>query len=848
MSSPLPDAVPLGEVRRALVTKLRHHGDVLLASPVFAVLKRAAPHAEIDALVYAETAPMLAGHPAIAAMHTIDREWKRRGLARQAAAEWSLIKALRARRYDLLVHLTEHPRGLTLAHLLRPRYAVTRERDGRALAWRRAFTHFYRVPAHTPRHTVETNLDALRRIGVYPATDERGLVLVPGEAAGASAAAMLAQHGLGSAPFAQAHPGSRWLFKCWPPARMAALLDHAAAQGLAVVVTGAPDAREREIVAATVAACAASTRARLLDLSGRLTLAELAAVTARARVFVGVDSAPMHVAAAMGTAVLALFGPSSEHVWGPWQVAHRVVASDAHPCRPCASRRLRRRQGIRVPDHAARRSRDRRVRRAPARDRRDGALMRLALISQRYTPFGGAERFIESALAALLERNVAVTLYTREWPQTDLQLMEPIVVDPFHVGRLWRDWGFARAACRALARGDADLVQSHERLSCCDIFRAGDGVHAVWLEEKNRDAGAMARLATALIPYHRYVNGGRAPHVRAAVAVRGHLQLAYGEGRDRRALRRAGGEAARHLQRRRLRRVLAGAAARIATPFARRSASPDDTVVFLLVGSGYERKGVATAVAALAEVARRAPGRRRTGEGHGGLRARGTGGRRRCACHVRRSAGRREALFRRRGRVRAADALRSAAQRGARGDGLRPAGCHQHQVGRGGARRRATTQGASAIRAIPAALASHMRALLDPAARARLGANARAAMLPLTPEAMTLALVLLYKELLERSVARRKAARARPRRPRPPRPPRMPPAAARPRPDRASPRRAAPAPRATQRPATRRRCRRPGPAARARRDAALYFAPSVFVMPRNARMVRPMPFAGTPRA
>jgi heptosyltransferase-3 len=58
-------------------------------------------------------------------------------------------------------------------------------------------------------------------------------------------------------------------------------------------------------------------------------------VTARARLFVGVDSAPMHIAAAMGTPALALFGPSSEHVWGPWQVPHRIVASAAHPCRPC---------------------------------------------------------------------------------------------------------------------------------------------------------------------------------------------------------------------------------------------------------------------------------------------------------------------------------------------------------------------------------------------------------------------------------------------------------------------------------------------------------------------------------
>ena len=75
--------------------------------------------------------------------------------------------------------------------------------------------------------------------------------------------------------------------------------------------------------------------------------------------------------------------------------------------------------------------------------------MRLALIRQRYTPYGGAERFIEGALEALLERNVAITLYTREWPQTNLQLIEPHICDPFYLGSLWRDWGFARAVGRA---------------------------------------------------------------------------------------------------------------------------------------------------------------------------------------------------------------------------------------------------------------------------------------------------------------------------------------------------------------------------------------------------------------
>jgi UDP-glucose:(heptosyl)LPS alpha-1,3-glucosyltransferase len=71
--------------------------------------------------------------------------------------------------------------------------------------------------------------------------------------------------------------------------------------------------------------------------------------------------------------------------------------------------------------------------------------VRLAIIRQRYTPYGGAERFVESALEALLERGIAITLYTRRWPQTRLQLIEPVLCNPPYVGRLWRDWGFASA-------------------------------------------------------------------------------------------------------------------------------------------------------------------------------------------------------------------------------------------------------------------------------------------------------------------------------------------------------------------------------------------------------------------
>ncbi|HET7671067.1 MAG TPA: hypothetical protein VFK84_11715, partial [Burkholderiales bacterium] len=146
------DAVPLGECGRALVVKLRHHGDVLLAAPVLSVLKAHAPRIEVDALVYDETAPMLAGHPALSQLHTVGRKWRALGVLKQLSMERGLLSQLKARRYDLLVHLTEHPRGAWLARLLGVRYAVAPIQPQRGRWWRNSFTHFY--PLVRNRHQV----------------------------------------------------------------------------------------------------------------------------------------------------------------------------------------------------------------------------------------------------------------------------------------------------------------------------------------------------------------------------------------------------------------------------------------------------------------------------------------------------------------------------------------------------------------------------------------------------------------------------------------------------------------------------------------------------------------------
>lgn len=326
MSFELKDAVAPESLRRVLVVKLAHLGDVLLVSPVLAVLKARAPQAELDALVYADTAAMLEGHPALSRLFTLGR---RSGLSR-LGGELSLLKKLRDRRYDLVVALSDKPRIAWMTRISGARYAVTPARSDRPGFWQRSFTHFYPLARGNTRHTVEGHLDALRRLGLRVEPSEKRIVMVPGREAEQRVDAVVAKHGLERKRFVQMHPASRWLFKCWPAGRVADLVNILHSRGERIVLTGAGDGNE----AAYMDEVRKRLRQPAVDLAGQLDLRSLAALTARARLFVGVDSAPMHIASAMGTPVVALFGPSGDVEWGPWQVAHRIVASDM-PCRPC---------------------------------------------------------------------------------------------------------------------------------------------------------------------------------------------------------------------------------------------------------------------------------------------------------------------------------------------------------------------------------------------------------------------------------------------------------------------------------------------------------------------------------
>lgn len=137
--------------------------------------------------------------------------------------------------------------------------------------------------------------------------------------------------------------------------------------------------------------------------------------------------------------------------------------------------------------------------------------MKIAIIRQRYNPYGGAERFVERALGALADEGAEVSLITRNWDGALRQGFKQMICDPKYSrlfgGRAARDRSFAAGAQAAMAQGNFDITQSHERIPGCMIFRAGDGVHAAWLEHRARVLSPLQRLTQRCSPYHRYVVG-----------------------------------------------------------------------------------------------------------------------------------------------------------------------------------------------------------------------------------------------------------------------------------------------------------------------------------------------------
>jgi UDP-glucose:(heptosyl)LPS alpha-1,3-glucosyltransferase len=226
--------------------------------------------------------------------------------------------------------------------------------------------------------------------------------------------------------------------------------------------------------------------------------------------------------------------------------------------------------------------------------------LNIALIRQRYTDFGGAERFVANAVEALRQEGAQLTVVTRQWkPGGNGQAL---ICNPFYLGSVWRDWGFARCVCDTLKKHSFDLVQSHERIACCDVYRAGDGVHREWLNQRRRSMGFLGRLGIALNPYHHYTMAAErrlfaSPGLKAVICnshmVKDEIRHYFGVPEDKLHVIYSGVDTAAYHP---------GLKASHRESVRTRYTIPQKAPLFLLVGSGFERKGVGTLLAAFAEL------------------------------------------------------------------------------------------------------------------------------------------------------------------------------------------------------------------------------------------------------
>lgn len=285
-----------------LVIKLRYIGDVLLATPVLRALRDWFPHARLTMAVNEGTEDVLKWNPDLDEVLVVDRG----GLVQQIR----FLREVRRRRFDCVIDLTDGDRSAMLSRLSGApvRIGFNEERRWRGL--------LYTSVAQTRSdviHRMERDLEAVRILGIEPKVSP--LVLHTSHQDDEDAALLLGEAGLGAnspRPLVMLHPGARYWFKAWPAERFATLADRLTdAYGCRVLVGG--DANDREMAHAI----RARARSAPALLAGHTTLLQFAAVLKRCALFVGNDNGPMHMAAALGTPVIGLFGPSDPSVWGP---------------------------------------------------------------------------------------------------------------------------------------------------------------------------------------------------------------------------------------------------------------------------------------------------------------------------------------------------------------------------------------------------------------------------------------------------------------------------------------------------------------------------------------------------
>jgi heptosyltransferase-3 len=318
----------LQNIRRIGVFKTRNIGDVLMITPALRALRETFPEARITAIVNSGTELILAHNPHIDDLVVYPRtpEGSTLGLFARARKELHFLRELRRRCFDLTIGFTDGDRAAWSSYFSGARYRVGALHYTAGKYDLRQRLYNVRIPSSLPpMHEVEKHLHILKLAGIKLRAQKPGkLSLVVPVALREWAWKELEP--LRGRPIVHVHPVARWLWKCWRNESMAEVIDWLQTErdGRVVMTTG-PVARERERAQEVLRLC----RTRPLFYDGNLSLTQIAAISAESDVYFGVDTAPMHMAAAVGIPVIALFGPTVPEVWGPW-TERKIILS--HPC------------------------------------------------------------------------------------------------------------------------------------------------------------------------------------------------------------------------------------------------------------------------------------------------------------------------------------------------------------------------------------------------------------------------------------------------------------------------------------------------------------------------------------
>ncbi|MDO8835641.1 MAG: glycosyltransferase family 9 protein, partial [Vicinamibacterales bacterium] len=310
-----------------------------LTTPVIRAIRRAEPDAHLTYLVEPSAAPVVTANPHLDDVIVAPL---RSGLPRWGG-DAALALRLRRARFDVVLDFHGGPRSSLLTWLSGARRRIGYDVSGRGWMYSE---RVHRPRTHRPRHSVENQWDLLTQFmpGLAPPSVHDDPVEMPDDAdARARADDRLRAHGLDPhGPFVVMHVGAGNEFRRWPAQAFAAVVDglHAQEPDRRMILTTGP-AQAPAAEAVRQLAIARGVPGQAVTVVCDLDLAELRSLVGRARLFLGGDSGPAHIASTTAVPMVVLFGPTTPQVWGPWRsraLATETVDVGPLPCRPCRQR------------------------------------------------------------------------------------------------------------------------------------------------------------------------------------------------------------------------------------------------------------------------------------------------------------------------------------------------------------------------------------------------------------------------------------------------------------------------------------------------------------------------------